>query len=119
MKTLFSGARIGSGAEHGGEGGAFAPPDNVGTVFKLTPNADGTYSETVLHSFSNGSDGGIPAAGLIANASGTLYGTTGQGGANNKGQPLNGGQSTGSMSHGRSAHRHDGWRREGFEGQRR
>jgi len=36
----------------------------------------------VLHSFTGGSDGGRPAADLIADAAGNLYGTTISGGAN-------------------------------------
>lgn len=43
-----------------------------GTVFKLS--SDGT--ETVLYSFTGGSDGGAPYAGVIIDASGNLYGTT-------------------------------------------
>jgi uncharacterized repeat protein (TIGR03803 family) len=50
--------------------------DNSGTVFKLAP--DGT--ETVLYSFRGGSDGEQPRAGLIADKSGNLYGTTFYGG---------------------------------------
>jgi uncharacterized repeat protein (TIGR03803 family) len=46
-----------------------------GTVFRLAP--DGT--KTVLHAFTGGTDGGLPA-GLILDASGNLYGTTLQGG---------------------------------------
>jgi uncharacterized repeat protein (TIGR03803 family) len=46
-----------------------------GTVFKLTPNADGSWTESVLHSFKD-SEGGSPRAGLIFDAGGTLYGTT-------------------------------------------
>jgi uncharacterized repeat protein (TIGR03803 family) len=52
-----------------------------GAVFKLAP--DGT--ETVLHSFSNGGDGGVPVGGLIADAKGRLYGTALNGGANGQG----------------------------------
>ena len=49
-----------------------------GTVFKVTPGG----TETVLHSFSGGSnDGAKPTAGLIADASGNFYGTTSAGGA--------------------------------------
>ncbi|HEY1612936.1 MAG TPA: choice-of-anchor tandem repeat GloVer-containing protein [Rhizomicrobium sp.] len=48
----------------------------VGTVFKLAP--DGT--ETVLHAFSDGSEGGIPFGGLVADSKGNLYGTTYSGG---------------------------------------
>lgn len=43
-----------------------------GTVFKLGP--DGT--ETVLYSFTGGTDGGGPYAGVILDAAGNLYGTT-------------------------------------------
>jgi len=48
-----------------------------GTVFKLA--LDG--SETVLYSFTGGSDGANPNAGLIRDASGNLYGTATYGGA--------------------------------------
>lgn len=43
-----------------------------GTVFEVSP--DGT--ETVLYSFTGGSDGGGPYAGVIIDAAGNLYGTT-------------------------------------------
>jgi uncharacterized repeat protein (TIGR03803 family) len=43
-----------------------------GTVFKL----DGLGKETVLHSFAGGKEGNGPAAGLIRDAEGTLYGVT-------------------------------------------
>src|SRR3989442_831738 len=52
--------------------------NGYGTVFKVTP----TGTETVLYSFTGGSDGTYPLAGLIADASGNLYGTTYFGGAN-------------------------------------
>jgi uncharacterized repeat protein (TIGR03803 family) len=42
-------------------------------------------SESVLRSFGNGADGSAPSAGLIADRSGNLYGTTYQGGANGAG----------------------------------
>jgi uncharacterized repeat protein (TIGR03803 family) len=57
-----------------------------GTVFKLTPAASGGWTETILHNFSNnGADGFNPVAGPIFNASGNLFGTTGQGGSYNQG----------------------------------
>jgi len=50
-----------------------------GTVFKV----DTTGKETVLYSFTGtGGDGAGPTAGLVRDAQGNLYGTTGGGGAN-------------------------------------
>jgi len=49
-------------------------------VFKLAPNSDGSWSESVLHAFSGLSDGEVPLAGLILDATGSLYGTAEQGG---------------------------------------
>jgi len=60
------------------EGGAYG----YGTVFRLSPPAKGQtqWTETVLHSFAatvNGTiDGCYPFAGVIADKSGSLYGTT-------------------------------------------
>jgi uncharacterized repeat protein (TIGR03803 family) len=51
-----------------------------GTVFKLAPNGDGSYTESVLHSFDY-TDGDNPDAGLIEDGSGNLYGTTSSGGS--------------------------------------
>jgi uncharacterized repeat protein (TIGR03803 family) len=48
-----------------------------GTVFEVTPAGN----ETVLHAFTGGADGENPVAGLVRDAKGNLYGTTGQGGA--------------------------------------
>jgi uncharacterized repeat protein (TIGR03803 family) len=50
-----------------------------GTVFKLTPQGDGKWTEKVLHSF-NGLDGCVPVSGLVLDALGNLYGTTQSGG---------------------------------------
>jgi hypothetical protein len=56
-----------------------------GTVFKLTPPAQGAtvWTETVLYGFNlqNPVGGETPEAGLIADASGALYGTTVVGGS--------------------------------------
>jgi len=50
--------------------------DGVGVVFKVTPAG----TESVLYSFTGGSDGGYPTAGLDADAKGNLFGTTYYGG---------------------------------------
>jgi uncharacterized repeat protein (TIGR03803 family) len=52
-----------------------------GTVFKLSPNSDGSWRETLLYSFSGGTDGSEPLAGLVFDAIGNLYGTTYLGGS--------------------------------------
>lgn len=58
-------------------GGAYG----YGTVFKLTPS-EGTWTETVLHSFNaDGTDGTSPT-GIVFKGS-TLYGTTANGGSSN------------------------------------
>jgi uncharacterized repeat protein (TIGR03803 family) len=51
----------------------------AGTVFQLTPGV-GSWSETVLHTFTDGADGGAPVSGVVADANGNLYGTTMLGG---------------------------------------
>src|SRR5580692_8807832 len=50
-----------------------------GVVFKLSPDANGKWTETVLHVF-NGKNGAIPYASLVFDTAGNLYGTTGLGG---------------------------------------
>src|ERR1700689_802499 len=62
------GTTVGGGA-HGG-----------GTVFELSPSANGDWTEKVLYSFSGIADGGGPLGGVVLDAKGNLYGTTQQGG---------------------------------------
>jgi uncharacterized repeat protein (TIGR03803 family) len=51
----------------------------LGTVYELSPQLDGTFSFSVLHSFS-GSDGFSPGYGVAIDSAGNLYGTTSEGG---------------------------------------
>jgi uncharacterized repeat protein (TIGR03803 family) len=54
-----------------------------GAVFELTPERNGTWTETILHSFKlSTEDGGSPIGGLVRDKSGNIYGTTSAGGAN-------------------------------------
>jgi len=48
---------------------------NLGTVFELSPGADGQWSERTLHSF-DGIDGAQPFSGVILDQAGNLYGKT-------------------------------------------
>jgi uncharacterized repeat protein (TIGR03803 family) len=54
-----------------------------GTVFELIPQPGGGWTEKLLHSFGNGTDGSNPYGGLILDSAGNLYGTTTQGGGPN------------------------------------
>jgi uncharacterized repeat protein (TIGR03803 family) len=60
-------------------------PRNLGIVYMLAPQADGSWTEQVLHGFAGGADGANPLAGLIFDRSGNLYGTTSYGGTSNCG----------------------------------
>lgn len=61
-------------------------PYGCGSVFELSPNNDGGWSEVLLYSFCSDQvgiqclDGKYPRAGLIFDSSGNLYGTTENGG---------------------------------------
>jgi uncharacterized repeat protein (TIGR03803 family) len=76
-----------------GPGGVlYATPSEVnftgGTVLELKPPSAGktVWSQTVLHRFSGyPKDGNTLQGAVIADKNGNLYGTTGQGGANNQG----------------------------------
>lgn len=80
-KLLFdsAGSLYGT-ASYGGE-------YQYGTIFELSPNNDGTWSEATLYNFCTDAnqygvclDGAAPTAGLVADNAGNLYGVTTQGG---------------------------------------
>jgi uncharacterized repeat protein (TIGR03803 family) len=53
----------------------------AGTVFELSPNGGGGWTQKVLHQFGNGTDGQSPWGGsLLIDTAGNLYGTTRYGG---------------------------------------
>ena len=52
----------------------------LGTVYQLSPNGPGEWSETVLYSFKAGRDGNSSISNLVSDAAGNLYGTTSEGG---------------------------------------
>jgi hypothetical protein len=56
-----------------------------GTVFKLSPNSDGTWSNTFLYEFTGGSDGANPYSNVVFDASGNMYGTASAAGGSGHG----------------------------------
>jgi len=67
---------------YGGDQTCTFYPFGCGTVFELTPQPGGVWTEHILHRFSNAKkDGYNPTlAGLVFDAAGNLYGTTARGG---------------------------------------
>jgi len=59
----------------------YGGPGGWGVVYKLDPCG----RETVLYSFTNGTDGGQPLSGVIRDSDGNLYGTTPAGGTASQG----------------------------------
>ena len=49
---------------------------NYGTVFKLTPQSDGSYKQTILSSFSGDAYGLLFTGHLAVDSTGAFYGTT-------------------------------------------
>jgi hypothetical protein len=84
--TTFSGGNNSTSCE------IYTGVPGCGVVFKLTPAAGGGWTETVLYTFTGGSDGAIPAGGVILDYAGNLYGTTFVGGDSSScpGNPDNG-----------------------------
>lgn len=65
-------------------GGSLA--SSHGTVFKLTPEPGGSWSEKILYSFKGEPDDGAePVGSLTVDADGNLYGATGNGGTDDVG----------------------------------
>lgn len=79
---------------YGTTGGGGQASCECGTVYKLQPPASACltalcpWQETVLYSFAGGTeDGDYPAAPVVFDAAGNLYGTTQEGGINNYNTP--------------------------------
>jgi uncharacterized repeat protein (TIGR03803 family) len=79
---------------------AFGGLYGSGTVFELSPQAGGNWTETILHNFRYDGkiyfDGSNPVAGVTFDPSGNLYGTTSGGGTHDRGavfemEPVDGG----------------------------
>jgi uncharacterized repeat protein (TIGR03803 family) len=72
-----SGVLFGTTVEGGG--GVGCKKIECGTVFQAAPTASG-FTESVIYRFGGGADGAHPNASLVIDGSGTLYGTTQNGG---------------------------------------
>jgi uncharacterized repeat protein (TIGR03803 family) len=74
-----NGALYGTTANGGGLGSQYCGLGGCGTVYRLDPPEAGQtqWSETILHKFAaRDGEGALPAAGVILDATGSVYGTT-------------------------------------------
>jgi uncharacterized repeat protein (TIGR03803 family) len=75
-------------ALYGGANSTSCDGVGCGTVFRLSPNSDGGWTQTVLYSFcaqTSCPDGSEPGSGLVLDGDGNIYGTTQVGGSFNGG----------------------------------
>jgi uncharacterized repeat protein (TIGR03803 family) len=72
--TFDSSGNLYGTTDAGGVGNGCAN-NGCGIVYELSPSGS-TWTETVLHTFMNGNDGGGPQGGVIFDKTGNLYGTT-------------------------------------------
>jgi len=74
----IAGVAVGSEGALYGTTSSGGPLGNNGLVFKLIPPASAgePWTETVLHGFTGGGDGGVPGGGVLIGPHGVVYGTT-------------------------------------------
>lgn len=78
-----------SGGGQNYKGGCYS---GCGIVFTLTPNSNGTWTESTIYAFAGAPDGGKPVSAVVLDANGNVYGTTAYGGTEpcEKGGPFSG-----------------------------
>ena len=69
-----------AGSLYGTTSGNFGQYGDYGTVFKLTPSADG-WTYKLMYAFTGGPDGQSPYSALVLDSNGNLYGTAANNGA--------------------------------------
>jgi hypothetical protein len=69
-----------SGGNFDGACGESDPDYGCGVVFELSPQAEGSWTEQVIYSFTGLGDGAYPAANVTFDSAGNLYGTIQLGG---------------------------------------
>src|SRR5664279_5624335 len=67
-----------------GETPGIGADGSYGTVFELSPSSDGTWTEHIIHSFTNGRDGAGPNGGVVLANGNKMYGVA-EGGATHLG----------------------------------
>ena len=82
-QDYFPGPRLAFDSQGNLYGSAYESSNGNGGVFQLSPQSNGTWTQTLLHEFnSNNGDGYDPRGGVILDSSGNIYGTTTLGGKN-------------------------------------
>jgi hypothetical protein len=62
-------------------GGTGCNRNLCGVVYELSPQANGSWNETILQQFESAEDGSEPLAGVTLDSAGNVYGTTNHGGS--------------------------------------
>jgi uncharacterized repeat protein (TIGR03803 family) len=75
----------GSGNLYGTTSAGGIPACDCGTIFKLTPRSNGSWTESVAYRFKGVPDGGFAYNGMLGDSAGNFYGTTVHGGIANEG----------------------------------
>jgi uncharacterized repeat protein (TIGR03803 family) len=79
--TFDSSGNLYGTTEYGGVDNCNNGGLGCGIAYELSPpTGQGQWTETVLYTFTNGSDGATPFGGLVADGAGNLYGTAAYGG---------------------------------------
>jgi uncharacterized repeat protein (TIGR03803 family) len=76
IPVLDQGGNLYGATQSGGLGGG----TGNGTVYEVSPAKRGKWTEKILYFFNGGSDGYSPFGGVVLDAAGNIYGTTGSGG---------------------------------------
>jgi len=80
VSIVFDGKGNLFGLTEDGGGNSCHSGTQCGTVFELSPNSTGGWTETVLYTFTGQTDGGNPIGSLLLDQQGNLYGATVYGG---------------------------------------
>ncbi|HVI10085.1 MAG TPA: choice-of-anchor tandem repeat GloVer-containing protein [Candidatus Binatia bacterium] len=62
-------------------GGTGCNQNLCGVIYELSPQAGGSWTETILHQFESAEDGSEPQGGITLDGAGNIYGTTYHGGS--------------------------------------